>query len=195
MEEVTEIVGVGCKDYPYTTVLVGIESGSPNLIKSHMSGKPWPFKPSEWPKIVEKGFGLLNDHHWVPTGMLILGLPGEREEDVYETIALVEKLKPYKSVFAPFLFEAKSALNNEKTFKVEDLESHHLELIKTVFNHNTYWGKRLIVKLANNSPLMKALLPIASLAVGFGVERAYKQLFDEIVPLVSFNKARKMDEP
>jgi len=183
--EVTEIIGAGSKEYPYTTVLAGIESGSPRLIEAHMLGKAWPFKPSQWPEVVEQGFGILNDNDWVPTGMLILGLPGESEEDVYETIALVESLRSYESVLVPFLFKAKSRLGEEASFSVRSLERHHLELIKAVFDHNAHWGKHLIRRHECRRSLTNWLLELASPFIGWGIEWAYERLFDEIVASAS----------
>jgi len=181
VEEVTEVIGAGSRGYPYTAVLTGIESGSPRLIEAHMPRKAWPFKPSEWHEVVEKGFSLLNDSHWVPTGMLILGLPGEREEDVQETISLVERLRPYESAFAPFIFKARSALSQEEDFNVRDLKRHHLELIKIVFDHNTYWGERLITDYMKSKYMPRWLLSMVSPIIGWGVGRAYRKLLDEIV--------------
>ncbi|KON29838.1 hypothetical protein AC480_02365 [miscellaneous Crenarchaeota group archaeon SMTZ1-55] len=180
LKAVSEIIEVGSQGYPYTTVLTGIESGSPKLIEALMPGKAWPFKPLAWPEVVEQGFGLLNDNHWVPTGMLILGLPEEREEDVYETISLVERLKPYKSAFVPFLFKATSALRQEQSFHIRDVMSYHLELMKAVFDHNAYWGNRLITEHAGTSSLTRWLPPMASPIISWSVDRAYRKLFKEI---------------
>ena len=64
IKEITDIIGVGCKDYPYTTALVGIESGSSRLIEKYMPGKVSPFKPSKWVEVVEQGFSICNDSYW-----------------------------------------------------------------------------------------------------------------------------------
>jgi len=186
-KEVTDIIGAGSKEYPYTTVLTGIESGSPRLIEKYMQGKASPFKPSGWNEVVEQGFAILNDNRWVPIGMLILGFPGEKEEDICDTITLVEKLKSYRSVLVPFVFKAKSALSREESFKVEDLERYHLELIQAVFNHNTYWGKRLVKQNLNKTPLTRWLLPFFSPLISWGVGRAYKKLLQEITTSAPLN--------
>jgi len=187
VKEVTDIIGAGSKEYPYTTVLTGIESGSPRLIEKYMPGKARPFKPSGWSEVVERGFAILKDNHWVPIGMLILGFPGEKEEDIWDTITLVEKLKSYRSVLVPFVFKAKSALNREESFKVEDLKRYHLELIQAVFNHNTYWGKSLIIQNLNDTPLTRWLLPFLSPLISWGVGRAYKKLLEEITTSAPLN--------
>lgn len=185
IKEITHVIGAGCRDYPYTTVLAGIESGSPRLIEALMPGKIHPFKSSEWPEVVESGFSICNDNHWIPLGMLILGLPGETEEDVSKTITLVERLKAYKSVLVPFLFDAKGSLNCEKSFHVKDMKRRHLELVKTIFNHNTHWANRLIKEQASNMSRLGWLFPMISPFVDWGVKRAYGKLFDEIATTAS----------
>jgi len=185
VKEITEMIGAGCKDYPYTTVLVGIESGSPRLIEAYMLGKVQPFKPSEWPEVVEQGFGICNDSHWVPLGMLIFGLPGETEEDVSKTITLVEKLETYKSVLIPFAFDAKGVLNNEKSFNPKDMRRCHLDLVNIIFNHNIQWGRHLIREQASNISILKWLLPMISQLINWGIKRACEKLFDEIAASTS----------
>lgn len=181
IKEITDITGAGCKEYPYTTVLVGIESGSSRLIKTHMLGKASPFKPLEWPEVVEQGFSICHDSHWVPLGMLILGLPGETEEDVRETITLVERLKIYKSIIIPFVFKAKGVLNTEKSFTVRDMKKCHLELVNKIFNHNIRWGKHLIREQASNRLIPKWLLPIILPFIDWSIKRAHGKLLNEII--------------
>ena len=185
IKEITNIIGVGCKEYPYTTALVGIESGSSRLIETHMPGKASPFNPSEWPELIEQGFSICNDSHWVPLGMVILGLPGETEEDVGETIALVERLKIYKSILIPFVFKAKGVLKTEKSFNLRDMKKWHLDLVKEIFNHNIRWGKHLIREQASNMAISKRLLPIVLPFVDWSIKRAHGKLFNEIIDSTS----------
>ncbi|MFQ6075238.1 MAG: B12-binding domain-containing radical SAM protein [Candidatus Bathyarchaeia archaeon] len=179
--EISDIIGVGCREYPYTTGLTGIESGSSRMIGAHMPGKAKPFSPSDWADIVEQGFGVCNDSHWVPLGMLILGFPGEKEGDVTETLALVERLRPYKSVLIPFVFKAKGALDRTESFELKDMRRCHLELVRAVFQHNVHWGKRLIREQMATTPLLRWLIPFLTPFVSMGIERAYGRLWDEVV--------------
>ena len=187
VKEITEIISAGSKEYPYTTALTGIESGSPRLIERYMPGKVSPFKPSEWDEVVEQGFAILNDNHWIPIGMLILGFPGEKEEDIRDTITLVKKLMYYKSLLVPFVFKAKSALSREESFNVGDLERYHLELIQDVFNHNIYWGKRLLKQNLSKTHLTEWLLSFFSPLISWAIERAWKNLFEEITTAIPLN--------
>jgi len=187
VKEITEVVGVGCNDYPYTTVFVGIESGSPRLIKACMPRKARPFKPCEWPQVVEQGFSLCSDNHWVPLGMLILGFPRETEEDVSETITLIERLSTYKSILIPFLFSAKGMLNQEESFNVRDMKKCHLDLVNKIFHHNVRWGKHLIREQASNISIPKWLLPVVLPFIDQGIKRAHRKLLNEIIASSSLN--------
>ena len=181
IEEITHVIGAGCKEYPYTTVLVGIESGSPRLVKKLMPGKASPFNPFDWPEIVEQGFSICNDSHWVPLGMLILGLPGETEGDVSETINLVERLKTCKSILIPFVFKARGLLNTENSFNATDIKKYHLDLLEKIFDHNVRWGKRLIKEQASNMSIPKWLLHIISPLIDWSIKRVHRKLFNEII--------------
>ena len=72
---------------------VGIETGSPRLIKIIMPGKVLPFKAEEYPEIVEQAIGVLNDGGWSVVGTIITKLPEEKDEDVIKTIELLDNLK------------------------------------------------------------------------------------------------------
>jgi len=180
LKEISDITGVGCKEYPYTTTLVGIETGSSRLVKEYMPGKSSPFKPTEWTEVVEQGFSICNDSHWVPLGMLILGFPEETEEDISETITLVEKLRNYRSILIPFAFEAKVMFYQEDSFRIRNTKKLHLELVKRIFSHNTFWGKRLIKEQASNLSIPNWLLPLISPVIDLGVERACRKLLNEV---------------
>jgi radical SAM superfamily enzyme YgiQ (UPF0313 family) len=82
----------------------GIETGSPRLIKNNMAGKVKPYKPEDWPHIVENAFQILSDNNWIPVSTLIMGLPGETDEEVQLTIDLIENLAEYKSIIVPLFF-------------------------------------------------------------------------------------------
>ena len=72
---------------------MGIETGSPRLMKIIMPGKALPFKVEEYPEIVRQAIGVLNDAGWTVVGTLITRLPGETEDDVIKTIELLDKIK------------------------------------------------------------------------------------------------------
>lgn len=89
---------------PIITAETGIETGSPRLMKKYMAGKMLPFQPEQWQDVVTNAFGILNDNDWFPLATLIIGLPDEKEEDMLQTLELMDKLKDYNAFYVPLFF-------------------------------------------------------------------------------------------
>ncbi len=89
---------------PIVTAETGIETGSVRLMKRYMAGKMLPYTPEKWPEVVSQAFGILNDNSWYPLATLIVGLPDENEEDVLQTLELMDDLKDHKAFYVPLFF-------------------------------------------------------------------------------------------
>ena len=63
-----------------------------------------PFQPEQWQDVVTNAFGILNDNDWYPLATLIIGLPDEKEEDMLQTLELMDKLKGYNAFYVPLFF-------------------------------------------------------------------------------------------
>jgi len=134
-----ELMEVPNKKVPWIAGQVGIETGSPRLIEKHMRAKVAPFKPEQWPEVVVEAHKLLHDNHWVPCSTLIMGLPGETEEDVIKTVELVEDLKDCKSLIVPLFFVPLGVLDKEKPFTVNDMTPEHWKLLAACVKHDLNW--------------------------------------------------------
>jgi radical SAM superfamily enzyme YgiQ (UPF0313 family) len=94
---------------PYSTALektfiaplIGIETGSPRLAALSMPGKALPFDIRDWPDIVYEGIQVLNRNNWFPVCTFIVGLPGESEDDVKQSLDLLHRLRKNKSCTYP----------------------------------------------------------------------------------------------
>jgi radical SAM superfamily enzyme YgiQ (UPF0313 family) len=69
--------------------LIGIETGSVRVAKQIMAGKALPFDIKDWPHIVLNGLEVLNRNNWFPVCTLIVGSPGETDEDSMATLDLL----------------------------------------------------------------------------------------------------------
>jgi hypothetical protein len=69
--------------------LVGIETGSVRIARQIMAGKALPFDIKDWPHVVLNGLEILNRHNWFPVCTLIVGSPGETDEDSMATLDLL----------------------------------------------------------------------------------------------------------
>jgi hypothetical protein len=88
--------------------LVGLETGSVRMAKKIMPSKGVPFSIKEWPSIVLEGLRVMNENNWFPVMTLMIGNPGETDDDVRETLDLVYEMERRKlfaflvpSIFTP----------------------------------------------------------------------------------------------
>jgi tRNA A37 methylthiotransferase MiaB len=73
--------------------LVGLETGSVRLARQLMGGKGLPFAIEDWPSVVIEGLRIMNENNWFPTMTLMVGNPGETDEDVKATLDLVYEIE------------------------------------------------------------------------------------------------------
>jgi hypothetical protein len=82
--------------------LVGLETGSVRMAKQIMPSKGVPFPIDEWPSVVVRGLEVLNQNNWFPAMTLIIGNPGETDEDTKATIDLIYEVE-HRGLFAFFI--------------------------------------------------------------------------------------------
>jgi radical SAM superfamily enzyme YgiQ (UPF0313 family) len=135
-----------CRGKRCASVEVGIETGSARLMKRYMHGKMLPYKPEQWQDVVVRSVELLNDNDIYPLATLILGLPGEREDDVLATIDLLDKLEGSKIFYVPLLFtsEEESNLRRQRHGSLKDLDNAQWDVISRCWKHNIdVWNPEL----------------------------------------------------
>ncbi len=122
----------------YSSVEIGIETGSVRLMNEHMKGKMLPYKPEEWQDVVTKGIEIMNENDIWPLATLITGLPGETEKDTIATLELLDKLKNNKVFYVPLLFtsEEDCMLRGARHMDLKHLTPLQWELIATCWEHN-----------------------------------------------------------
>jgi radical SAM superfamily enzyme YgiQ (UPF0313 family) len=127
-----------CNGKHCASIEVGIETGSTQLMEKHMKGKVLPYKPEQWQDIVVQAIGNLNDNIIYPLATLILGLPGEKEEDVHSTLELLDKLKGAKIFYVPLLFtsEEESFLNRHRDQDLIDLDELQWDILSKCWRSN-----------------------------------------------------------
>jgi radical SAM superfamily enzyme YgiQ (UPF0313 family) len=110
-----------------------------------MMGKCKPFNPEDWPQVVVEAFEILSKASWVPCATLIIGLPGEIENDIDLTIDLVEKLRAFKSLIIPLFLVSEGGLKDRaESFSVERMTPKRSELFLKCWEHDLDWGKTLL---------------------------------------------------
>lgn len=136
----------------FISVEVGIETGSTRLMNKHMKGKALPYSVDNWPELVLQGVGLFNDHDWYPLCTFMTGQPDETEEDVIQTLNLIDDLKNQqaKMFYTPVLFIPlnEAILKNQHRTKLDTLSELQWEVIARCWKNNIdFWTpdkKRLL---------------------------------------------------
>jgi hypothetical protein len=82
--------------------LVGLETGSVRIAKQIMPSKGVPFSIEDWPSVLVRGLEVMNKNNWFPAMTLIIGNPGETDEDVKDTIDLIYEVER-RGLFAFFI--------------------------------------------------------------------------------------------
>ncbi len=125
-------------------VEIGIETGSPEVAKKIMPAKANPFKAEEWHDVVVNGMGLAHDNKLVPACTLIVGLPDEKEEDINETMDLIDDLKGMRSLIVPLFFVPLGKLKSEDWFNNAKLNERHRQLLIQCAEHDFHWVDNLL---------------------------------------------------
>jgi Radical SAM superfamily len=72
--------------------LIGLETGSVRMAKQIMPSKGVPFSIDDWPSVVLEGLRVANQNDWFPMMTLMIGNPGETDEDTQATLDLVYEM-------------------------------------------------------------------------------------------------------
>ena len=84
------------------TPLIGLETGSVSMAKKIMPSKGIPFQTEDWPSVFINGLKILNENNWFPAVTLIIGSPGETDEDSKATLDLIYEVER-RGLFAFFI--------------------------------------------------------------------------------------------
>ncbi|MGC9209002.1 MAG: B12-binding domain-containing radical SAM protein [Nitrososphaeria archaeon] len=145
----------------------GLETGSVRLVKKYMSRKALPFSAEEWPDVVFEGTRVLNENYWVPAYTAIVGFPGETDEDVLDTIRLIDRMErelPEKVgekahwTVTVLSFDPLANLSDAEFFDVESqLTEMRFYLIYRTWRHTVLETEKFLPMLIKNS-LARGLL-------------------------------------
>ncbi|RPI29774.1 MAG: radical SAM protein [Acidobacteria bacterium] len=73
--------------------LIGLETGSVRLARQLMPSKAVPFAVDDWPSVVLEGLRIMNENNWFPVMTLMVGNPGETDDDVMATLDVVYEIE------------------------------------------------------------------------------------------------------
>ena len=140
----SKIAEIIMQKQPWWGAEIGIETGSPELAAKIMPAKAHPYKAEDWPQVVRTGMGLMHDNMLVPACTLIVGVPEETENDLIQTLELMDDLKACRSLIVPLFFVPLGRLKDEDWFKGAKMTKLHRELLLKCMEHDYYWLNNLI---------------------------------------------------
>lgn len=131
--------------------LIGLETGSVPMAKKVMPAKGVPFSIDHWPSVVIRGLEILNRNNWFPMLTLMVGNPGETDDDVKATLDLVYEMERrglfaflVPSVFTPL--EGTRMEHDRGVSETQDLTVLQWQLIMKCWKMNlrpglySWWG-------------------------------------------------------
>jgi radical SAM superfamily enzyme YgiQ (UPF0313 family) len=75
------------------TPLIGMETGSVRMAKQIMPSKGVPFPIEDWPSVLIRGLEIANKNNWFPMMTLMVGNPGETDDDIKATLDVVYEME------------------------------------------------------------------------------------------------------
>jgi radical SAM superfamily enzyme YgiQ (UPF0313 family) len=130
--------------------------------------------------VVEEAVSILNEASWWICATIIVGLPGERAEDVEANIKLVERLEPYNVFIFTLPFIPSGSLRRSKGLTTHDIlpSRENLELIFIATYDAIKKLRKLSPKLvAKAPPTVKWLLGgLLYFATTIGIRRLQRQI-------------------
>jgi radical SAM superfamily enzyme YgiQ (UPF0313 family) len=98
--------------------LIGLETASVRVAKQIMPSKGVPFSIDDWPSVFIRGLEVLNTHNWFPAVTLIIGNPGETDEDTKATLDFIYEVER-RGLFAFFIPSIFTPLHDTRMEKKE----------------------------------------------------------------------------
>ena len=131
--------------------LIGFETGSVRMAQQVMPSKGVPFHIEDWPSVIIQGLEVLNRNNWFPMLTLMVGNPGETDDDVMATLDLVYEMERrglfgflVPSIFTPL--EGTRMEHDRGVSETRDLSRLQWQLIMRCWKMNmrpglySWWG-------------------------------------------------------
>lgn len=137
VEDMSELI-MSLPKQKFIGAQTGLETGSPKLMAAHMAGKALPSSTADWSEIVKSSLGLLKDNHWIIFSTLVVGLPGETEDDVMRTIEMIDDIDDSMTMIVPmgFVSMAGARLSEAESFGLEKMTPAHWTLFGKCMEHD-----------------------------------------------------------
>ena len=157
------------------TPVVGLETGSTRILNRYMRGKTYPFPPEKWHELVIEATAIMNDNYIYPAYTLTIGYPDETEEDLEQTLSIIEKLVDHG--FTAWIFPLPvvpmytSAIRHLRHPTPDTLPERFWDIVYVSWRHNLRVTRRLAPVLLQN-----VRNRIVRRVVGYMIDRVFRSI-------------------
>ncbi|KAA8923149.1 radical SAM protein [Thermoplasma sp.] len=168
--------------YTAEAPVVGLESGSERIISKYMRGKPFPWTPHDWGDVIVDATGIMVDNHIHPCYTMTIGYPDETDEDIEESIKLVERmidldLKAW--IFPlPVIPMTASRLKGNEFPWIDTIPKKYWDILYISWKHSIRVTKELFPYLTSEmrNPIVQWVVRNMNERVFSGIEGIFKEL-------------------
>lgn len=162
--------------------VVGLESGSERIISKYMRGKPFPWKPSDWRNVILDSTPIMNDAHITPCYTMTVGYLDETEEDIQQTIDLVQEIIDRKLrawVFPlPVIPMGTSRIRNNPFPVMEKLPKGYWDLLYISWKHDLQMTRIMMPDMTYRMPSKTASMIVNTMTdkIFAHIENVFREL-------------------
>lgn len=165
IEKLTKILHGGPRNW--IGIQTGIETGSDTLAMKHMPNKTLPLRigpDGSWQEIVWQGVSVETANFWRPAFTVQVGQAGETDEDLMDTVALINRLSSSYSAGRPFEFTVTPLLNvplgriKHRSLNTGSLTKAQLAVYYAAYRHLAKMARRDGLRDARGNILSRAAI-------------------------------------
>ena len=131
--------------------VVGLESGSLKILNKYMRAKAYPWRPEDWWDIIIDATAIMNENYIYPCYTMTIGYPEETEDDVVDSIELVQKIIDHGYIAwifpLPVIPIGTSRMKNNPFPAMERLPKNYWDLLYISWKYNLKITRKLIPSL------------------------------------------------
>ncbi|BAB67510.1 B12-binding domain-containing radical SAM protein [Sulfurisphaera tokodaii] len=128
--------------------VVGLETGSVKIMEKYMRAKAFPWTPKDWADVIIDATAIMNDNYIFPCYTMTIGYPEETDEDVQQSVDLVQKIIDHGFIAwvfpLPVIPMATTRIRDNPFPFMERLPSKYWDLLYMSWKYNFKITRQLI---------------------------------------------------
>jgi len=133
--------------------VVGLETGSEKIFTKYMRAKSFPYAPSQWRDVIIDATAIMNENYIFPCYTMTIGYPDETEEDVEDSIRLVQDIIDHEFIAwvfpLPVIPISTTRIRDNPLPALERMPKNYWDLLYISWKYNLKVTRRLIPVLTN----------------------------------------------